>query len=135
MISYYELLGMIKEDKAPKEIRVHLTPETSKLYVRESDIDDTFNCYVIDEDEETSEDYKYYLTDCYIESMMFEKTVEILDEKGVPEKLDIKIQNETTGNAYITNEQGTKCYLTKHSKIIAERLNQVIDYLKSKGDE
>ena len=62
--------------------------------------------------------------------------VEILEEeKKIPEKLDIQIQNETTGNAYITNEQGTKCYLTKHSKIIAERLNQVIDYLQSKGDE
>ena len=60
--------------------------------------------------------------------------VEIIEEKKIPEKLDIKIQNETTGNAYITNEQGTKCYLTKHSKIIAERLNQVIDYLQSKGE-
>ena len=71
----------------------------------------------------------------YRTDMCLNDEVEIIEEeKKIPEKLDIQIQNETTGNAYITNEQGTKCYLTKHSKIIAERLNQVIDYLKSKGE-
>lgn len=136
MISYYELLGMIKEDKAPKEIRVHLTPETSKLYVRESDIDDTFNCYVIDEDEETSEDYKYYLTDCYIESMMFEKTVEILDEKGVPEKLGYfdltkdKNEKDECGNKLELHYTGVEDAFDD----VYHKINEILDYLKSKEE-
>lgn len=129
MISYYELLGMIKEDKAPKEIRVHLTSGTSKLYVRESDIDDTFNCYVIDEDEETSEDYKYYLTDCYIESMMFEKTVEILDEKKIPEKLSTWFSVETKQSKELNIE-----YANTNFENMYEKINEIIDYLKSKGE-
>ena len=42
------------------------------------------------------------------------------------EKLNIEIQNERTGNAYIRNEHGTKCYLTKHSRIIANKVNEII---------
>ena len=45
------------------------------------------------------------------------------------EKLNIEIQDERTGNAYIKNEHGTKCYLTKHSKIIANKVNEIIDRL------
>lgn len=61
-------------------------------------------------------------------------TVEIIEEKKkIPEKLDIE-QDTPTSNYYIRNEYGTKCGLTKHSKIIADKLNQVLDYLKSKGE-
>jgi len=61
--------------------------------------------------------------------------IEILkEEKKIPEKLKIE-QDTPNSNYYIRNENGTKCALTKHSKMIAETLNQVIDYLKSKGDE
>ena len=61
-------------------------------------------------------------------------TVEIIEEeKKIPEKLKIE-QDTPSINYYIRNENGAKCYLTTHSKIITETLNQVIDYLKSKGD-
>ena len=57
--------------------------------------------------------------------------VEIPDdeEKGLPEKLVIE-QDSPTSNYYIRNEYGTKCGLTKHSKIIVDKLNDLIDYLK-----
>lgn len=61
--------------------------------------------------------------------------VEILEEeKKIPEKLKIEQDGQTYNNFYIVNQNGTKCYLTKHSKMIVETLNQVIDYLKSKGE-
>ena len=56
-----------------------------------------------------------------------------VEEKKIPEKLKIE-QDTPSSNYYIRNENGTKCGLTKHSKMIAETLNQVIDYLKSKGE-
>ena len=55
------------------------------------------------------------------------------EEKKIPEKIKIE-QDTPSSNYYIRNENGTKCGLTKHSKMIVETLNQVIDYLKSKGE-
>lgn len=73
----------------------------------------------------------FYLKHCYQD---LNDEVEIIEEeKKIPEKLKIE-QDTPTSNYYIRNENGTKCALTKHSKMIAETLNQVIDYLKSKGE-
>ena len=58
--------------------------------------------------------------------------MKIEEEKKIPEKLKIE-QDTPSSNYYIRNENGTKCCLTKHSKMIAETVNQLIDYLKSKG--
>lgn len=66
-------------------------------------------------------------------SELNEKVEIIEEEKKIPEKLKIE-QDTPTSNYYIRNKNGTKCALTKHSKMIAETLNQVIDYLKSKGE-
>ena len=75
-----------------------------------------------------------YLSQC--PQMLNDKiiTFDRIEEKKIPEKLKIE-QDTPTSNYYIRNENGTKCALTKHSKMIVETLNQVIDYLKSKGDE
>lgn len=59
--------------------------------------------------------------------------VELEEEKKIPEKIKIE-QDTPSSNYYIRNENGTKCGLTKHSKMIVETLNQVIDYIKSKGE-
>lgn len=60
--------------------------------------------------------------------------VEILEEeKKIPEKLKIE-QGSLSNNFYIKNEFGTSCNLTKHSKIIADKINEILDYLKSKEE-
>ena len=52
--------------------------------------------------------------------------VEIIEESKKIEKLEIE-KDENTQNYFIRNEYGTKCYLTKHSKIIASKINELID--------
>lgn len=60
--------------------------------------------------------------------------IKIIEEpKGIPEKLKIE-QDTPSSNYYIKNEYGTKCALTKHSKIIADKVNELLDYLESKGE-
>lgn len=54
--------------------------------------------------------------------------------KKIPEKLKIE-QGSLMNNFYIKNEFGTQCFLTKHSKILADKINEILDYLESKGDE
>jgi len=52
--------------------------------------------------------------------------VEIIEDKKI-EKIKVEIENERTGNCYIKNEYGRNCYLTRHSKIIIDKLNEIID--------
>ena len=54
--------------------------------------------------------------------------VEIIEEDKKIEKLKIE-QDTPNSNFYIRNENGTKCGLTKHSKIIADKINEMIDYI------
>ena len=49
----------------------------------------------------------------------------IIEEDKKIEKLEIE-KDENTQNYFIRNEYGTKCYLTKHSKIIASKINELI---------
>ncbi len=121
MISYYELLGMIKEGNIPNKIKVHLTPCTSKIYVKESDIDESLIYYRIDEMEEEDENYKDYLAVCYLESSMFDETIEILDEKKIG-KLGY-IVNDEDGDFTIDGYA-----MDYEQKIeIIKKINEIID--------
>ena len=128
-ISIYDLLGMVKDGKAPKRIRIRTA---GGVYEKEFYFDGNIYMYK-DKYEE------YAMTDDISIEMFLNDEVEILDdedkEKGLPEKLKIE-QDTPSSNYYIRNEYGTKCGLTKHSKIIADKLNEIIDYLEkqSKGE-
>ena len=68
--------------------------------------------------------------------MLCDKNImyEILEEdKPIIEK--IKIEQDSPTHFYIRNEYGTKCGLTKHSKMIADKLNEVIEFLNRKEDK
>lgn len=117
MISYYELLGMIKEDKAPNKIKAHLTSKP-RIYEAEYDGKD-FNCYCLSKKSIEDEEYKYYLAECFLESMMFDKTIEILDEKKI-EKLNLHSDDWTTP---------TQCDL-----VLSNKIDEIIDFLNSKGE-
>ena len=86
----------------------------------------------------------YYLEHCFKD---LHDEVEIIEEKprtlndiresyGLPrieknnkiEKLEIE-QDTPSSNFYIRNENGTKCGLTKHSKMIADKLNELVDVI------
>ena len=63
--------------------------------------------------------------------MQLKYKVEILEEdKPIIEKLNIESDSPT--HFYIRNEYGTKCGLTKHSKMIADKLNEIIEFLNKK---
>ena len=75
-------------------------------------------------------EYKSYLFGYYIANYddihsFLNQEVEIIEEDKKIEKLNI--ENDSPTHFYITNEYGTKCGLTKHSKMIADKLNEIID--------
>ena len=134
MINYYELLGMVKEGKAPKKIKAHLTSEP-RIYEAEYDCGD-FSYYWLAEEKEDI-DYHYYLAEDFLESSMFEKNIEILDEKKMPEKLytyccytDFIYNDEKKDDKerFLKDLQNTFVD-------IEEKINEIRDYLESKEEK
>lgn len=117
MISYYELLGMIKEDKAPNKIKVHLTSKP-RVYEAQYDESDFSHYFIYDGD--ADEDYHYYLTECFLESDMFDDKIEILDKK-IPEKINLD-----------TEELRGKETIRAIDYLFEGKINEILDYLQEK---
>jgi hypothetical protein len=124
MINYYELLGMIKEGNIPNKIKVHLTPCTSKIYVREDDLDESFSYYRLDKREKEDENYRDYLSDCYLETTALDETIEILDEKKIG-----KLELEDDGNTITLfgEKENEWTILNNVDVIICNKINEIID--------
>lgn len=123
MISYYELLGMIKEDKAPNKIRVHLTREP-RIYEAEYYDDGDFSHYFIDGD--TDEEYHHYLSECLLESNMFDKNIEIIEEDKFKTKVMV-VDKEGNEKEYLLElgeglKEGEKIFKANDGNWYAQKL-------------
>ena len=107
-ITIYELLEMIKDDKAPKKIKYN------------NDIYEYEDCDYFDIN-------RGYLFDRYNVSGILNDEVEILEEeKKIPEKLNYPhIEIESMADDEIRD------YLYK----VKDKFDEIIDFLESKGDE
>lgn len=66
----------------------------------------------------------------------FDREIEIIEEKS-KELSEIQIENDSPTHFYVRDGNGTKCGLTKHSKIIAEKVNELVkavNYLLDKDN-
>ena len=77
LISYFELLEIIKKEEAPKKISLILC-NRSEVYCAEYDAG-KFSHYVLEKDNE-NENFIYFLGECFLESDMFNKCIEVLDD-------------------------------------------------------
>ena len=109
-----DLLNKIANGNIPKRIiydeYVYQWNNIIKNYEREVDIDTTLN-------------WDYIAIECLNEP------VEILEEeKKIPEKLDIQLNSD--------DENKVNCYRATNLECdLAYKINSIIDYLKSKGEE
>lgn len=88
-ISYYELLTRIKERNIPQLLILHLVPTKSVEYIPDYDyVSDKLVGYEILNDKDEDENYSYHLGDCFLESTMFYKVIEIIEEEKEIEKID-----------------------------------------------
>ena len=106
-ITMYELLGMVKDGKAPKKVK----------YINS----------IWEYDKETKD---YFHDDLWlIYSMnsigLTESKIEILEEKKIPEKIF---------HCYTKTDNEEIEFLIKNINNLADRYNQLIDYLRSKGE-
>ena len=113
IVTIYELLGMVKDGKAPKKIKY-----INKIF--DYDNADYFNT-----------DIGYLFERCTLCVILNDK-VEILEEKKTPEKWnDLSFTTMRKREDSIDDDiQKLKGYI----ETIMRTQNQVIDYLKSKGE-
>lgn len=121
----YELLGMVKDGKVPEKIKYN-----NKIYFAKGNATEGFAEYFSDEDEWGFNHYVRYEN--------LNKEVEILEEpKGIPEKLETY---KDRNNEIFLHDL---CYkympihkdsLTSNEQVIIDKLNELIDYLESKGE-
>jgi len=124
-ITMYELLGLVKDGKAPKKIlynnyRVYELDEYNHYMYKDIDntyidlYDETFNCE-LDE----------FLND-KVEIIEYKEEKE---EKKIPEKLSTWFSVETKQSKELNIE-----YANTNFENMYEKINSIIDYLKSKGE-
>ena len=121
MYSYYDLLGKINENLyIPDKIRVSLTPGTSRIYEAEYDVEE-FCCYHLAHGQEEDENYHLYLSECFLESSMFNECIENYYDDGLPEKLNLD-KEELKGKEVVRSID----YL------LEGKINEILNYLKQK---
>lgn len=122
MISYYELLKMIDRNDIPEQLIVRLGGCSSRIFNAEYD-GETFSHYYLQG--EANEDYHHYLSECYLESMMFKKTITIVNEKL--EKIDLY-------DCFETMEIDTSGRLDYNFKCISDIINKIVDKLNKEEE-
>ncbi len=143
LISYYELLTIIKDCEQiweyPK-VYWHNNYRDKVLYIPTFDsVSGDLEGYHIKNRNLENEDIRYWLSECMLESSMFDKCIEIAKQDITINEEDKKIEkleivHNGSANAYaLLNEYGTKCGLTKHSKVMCDKINEIIDKL-NKGE-
>lgn len=76
LISYYDLLGMIKEGNIP--ILVYWEYRGEKIaYVADYDIDNSFLGYSLQNDDDENDTVRSFLAECFLEYEMFKECIEI----------------------------------------------------------
>ena len=123
MISYYELLGMIKEGNIPKRLYVKIA-NYGMYYIADYDGEE-FSFYKRQNKDGVDENYHFYLSECFLESSMFEKCIQVLDEEEFEdiEELDgsIGYLNWNSEAVVLTNAINN---LIKNQKKIIQKLNK-----------
>ena len=77
MISYYELLGLLKDSKQPKEVKLHLK-YNSAVYIYNNDN----GSYLLkNRFDEYNLSIYMYLRDCLLDNGSFDKCIEIIENE------------------------------------------------------
>lgn len=142
-ITIYELLGMVKDGKAPKKIRIrdyiyeyqgddYMCDLNDKEYWLFSDGYTKFNEWLenfLNMEVEILEEEPRDIEVCgtWITKSEYDKLAHSEEEKKIPEK----IEYYDDSIAWVIDDVGQ---LSDVDKVIIDKLNNVIDYLKSKGE-
>lgn len=123
-ITMYELLGLVKDCKAPKKIKF-----INEIYEYENHIKDSFIDYVGIEKETNEVFYlSSYIGNNYI-SDIFKSEVEIIEEPKKIEKIEMYQDEE---GHYFLNKQDRKVYVNcDEMDFMVDKFNELIDEINN----
>ena len=121
-ITIYELLGMVKDGKAPKIIK------SEGHYYKYNELEKDYY-------EGMGYDYEYLLANTSVKGL--DDEIEIIEdtpkeEKKIPEK--IFISQDNNGDEYIVGNHCEKLTYSRSDLFLANKINEIVNYLKSKGE-
>lgn len=99
-----------------------------KIHIKQFQCDFIYNSHTYLSDEKEPQNIYWYL---YSDALNYE--AEILEEKKIPEKLEEPRFNK--GRYYIKDINGDNSEISGIERTLRLKINEIIDYLKSKGDE
>ena len=121
-ITMYELLGMVKDGKAPKNARIRYFDRNNDYYdecnLKENEIINRLHYRDIELNDEV---------EILEEEKKENKPLE--EDKKIPEKLNIDKEHNR-----LFKKDGSYWSIKAHQVYVYEVLNEIIDYLKSKGE-
>ena len=125
-ISYYELLGMIKDGNIPKKLYVKIA-NYGMYYTADYDGEE-FSYYELQDKDVIDENYHFYLSECFLESSMFDKCIHILDKEEFEdiEELDIEDNAMNRSERYIRKNDNKLITLSVSDYVLANKINQLI---------
>lgn len=80
LISYYDLLTLLKDNKHPKEVMLHYNEKKKLSYVYDAE-----NGYIVKDakryfrDKEQKAYFEFYLSDTFLDRERFKEKIEIID--------------------------------------------------------
>lgn len=135
MISYYELLKMIKDGEEPQLIVLHMncgSMEYQPIYD-----DGEFNYYEICDKKLENDNFRFYLGDTLLESQMIEPNIEIVEENKEIYPLD-DVKDYYFSNSkeptYLSQEE--RRLLDSNFRTIGDKINELVkavNNLKKEG--
>lgn len=136
-IDYMELLNLIKDDKQPMKIRLHLNVSTGEY----KEYEWCENCYVISNSADESLDYNFYLRDCLLDSQSFDKIIEPLPM--TIEAAFLTLKNRFYDLAEAIRSETNRILLNKDRTVLAQHdenvklklLEEVINIVEEYEDE
>ena len=122
-ITIYELLGLVKDGKAPKKIKFR-----NEIYEYKNNIEDVFIDYVGIEKETNERFYlSSYIGNNYI-SDIFTDEVEIIEEPKKIEKISWSEKESLAGNLVASKKQEI---LARRTEKLKSSLNELIDEINN----
>lgn len=124
-ITIYELLGMVKDGTQPNHIK-YRGEEWWWGY-------DTYTYFA---DLERTPDAQTNMFTRYVINYCLDDEVEILEEKKIPEKLYKYMEKEEEGcyENILRVYDGGEYEINEDMSFVIDKINSIIDYLKSKGE-
>ena len=133
-ISYYDLLIKLSNGEIPDIIKLELNCE--ERYYQAFYDNNEFNYYGLCDEDLENADFHYYLSDTLLESQMFDKCIEIIEEDKKIEKLENEIEfySYSEYESY-KNEIDRVLYILKGMNLTEEKIKNMNNNINKLIDE